>query len=339
VDGATVATVAGNTAGVTTHNLSPARPGSAVRLSVAAPTQAGSGAMRIYELEVFGEPVAGGGCAGVITTWQEHWFEHDLLVRRVACDGHAAIFFDDDVDPAQAPWLLSLLSRQWQYFKATYGSFGPDPRIYSIHHQGRFFGGHPGDRFSALHDFRNSSDIGVGSWAEGGGNRDIASHEVCHVVESSNNGVHGSPAFPVWGDSKWAEFCQYDLYTRLGMPADAQRVFTRFMNARDGFPRADTAWFRDWFFPLWRDRGGAQVMVRFFGLLAQHFPKATQDHGAGPHLHYTRNLNLGEFVHFMSGAAGASLLQQGRTAFGANTNNWETQLDQARQDFPQVTYP
>ncbi|HEX6739447.1 MAG TPA: discoidin domain-containing protein [Vicinamibacteria bacterium] len=339
VGGTTVATVAGNTASVTTHNISPPRQGSTVRLNVSVPTQNTNTSMRIYELEVFGEPAAGGGCTGVINSWQEHWFEHNLLVTRVACDDHAAIFFDDDVDRAQSPWILSLLSRQWVYFKNTYGSFGPDPRIYSIHHQGRFGGGHPGDRFSTVHDFRNSSDIGVGSWAESGGNHDIASHEVCHVVESANNNVHGSPAFPIWGDSKWAEFCQFDLYTRIGMQADADRVFTKFTNTFDGFPRANTFWFRDWFFPLWRDRGGAQVMVRFFGLLAQHFPKNTQDHGNGPHLHYTRNLNLGEFVHFMSGAANANLFNQARTAFGTNTNNWETQFNQARIDFPQITYP
>ena len=275
----------------------------------------------------------------LISNWQEHWFEHNLLVTRVAFDDHAAIFFDDDVDRAQAPWLLDYLSRQWQYFKYTYGSFGPDRRIYSIHHQGRFFGGHPGDRFSTLHDFRNSSDIGVGSWVESGGNHDIASHEVCHVVESTNNSVHGSPAFGVWGDSKWAEFCQYDLYVALGMTADVNRVFTQFTNTRDSFPRANTAWFRDWFYPLWRDRGRAQVMVRFFGLLAQHFPKNAQDHGQGLHQHYTRGMNLGEFVHFMSGAASANLLNQARTAFGVNTNDWETQLNQARITFPQITYP
>jgi hypothetical protein len=135
---------------------------------------------------------------------------------------------------------------------------------------------------------------------------DIATHEICHVVESANNNVHGSPAFGVWGDS---------------------------------FPRANTAWFRDGFFPLWRDRGHAQVMVRFFQLLAQHFPKQVQNHGNGDHQHYTRGMNLGESVHFMSGAAQTNLLEQGRTAFGANTNNWETQFNQARQTFPGITYP
>jgi hypothetical protein len=336
----TAVTVTGNTASTTTHNIA-ARRTRFVRLNVSVPTQTTNTSMRIYEFEVYGDPLGPppANCDDVIETWQEHWFEHTQLVRRVACDAHAAIFVDDDVDEQHVPWILSLVSRQWDYSKRTYGSFGPDPRIYSIHHQGRYFGGHPGDRFTPLHDFRSMSDIGLTSWQENGGSHDIATHEICHVIEIGNNNVHESPAFPIWGDSKWAEFCQYDLYVALGMTADANRVFTQFTNTRDNFPRANTAWFRDWFFPLWRDRGGAQVMVRFFGLLAQHFPKTMQDHGNGMHQHYSRNLNLGEFVHFMSGAAQANLLEQGRTAFGANTNNWETQFNQARQAFPGVTYP
>jgi len=295
--------------------------------------------MRIYELEVYGEPVAGGNCDGVITTWQEHWFEHNLLIRRVACTDHAVILFDDDVDRAQTAWITDLISRTWDYIKRTYGSFGPDPRVYSIHHQGRFGGGHPGNRFAARHDFRNVSDIGVTSWANNGGNHDIATHELCHIIEGGGNDVHESPAFLIWGDSKWAEICQYDIYLGLGLTADAQRVHTKFSNTRDNFPRANTAWFQDWFFPIYQQHGGTQVMVRFFRLLAQHFPKTIQNHGGGNHQHYNGNLNLGEFVHFMSGAANANLLQQGRTAFGPNTNNWETQFNAARTRFPGVTYP
>ncbi len=337
VDGtnfAAAVNVSGNTQNVTDHSIT-SRQARFVRLNVITPTQNGTAAARIYEFEVFG---AGGGLPPPPETIQEHWFEHNLLVRLVRFNDDAAIYFDDDVDRAQADWILDFTSRTWRYYKQTYGPFGTDPRGYSIHHQGRFFGGHPGDYFSPLHDFLNSSDIGVNSWVESGGNHDIISHEFMHVVESSNNNVHGSPAFGIWGDSKWAEFAQYDLYIGLGMQQDADRVFNLFMNARDNFPRPNTAWFRDWFFPLWRDRGRAQVMVRFFGLLAQHFPKETQNHGNGPHAHYTRGMNLGEFVHFMSGAAGTNLSPMATTAFGAGTGNWETQFQQARINFPAITY-
>jgi hypothetical protein len=330
----TAVNVTGNTQNVTDHSIA-GRQARFVRLNVTTPTQNGTTAARIYEFEVFG---TGGGLPSPPETIQEHWFEHNLLVRLVRFNDDAAIYFDDDVDRAQADWILNFTARTWRYYKQTYGPFGADPRGYSIHHQGRFFGGHPGDYFSALHDFLNSSDIGVNSWVESGGNHDLISHEFMHVVESANNNVHGSPAFGIWGDSKWAEFAQYDLYIGLGMQQDADRVFNLFMNARDNFPRPNTAWFRDWFFPLWRDHGRAQVMVRFFSLLAQHFPKETQNHGNGPHAHYTRGMNMGEFVHFMSGAAGTNLSSMATTAFGAGTGNWETQFQQARINFPAITY-
>jgi hypothetical protein len=263
-------------------------------------------------------------------TWQEHWFEHNQLVKLVDHDDHAAIYFDDDVDRTQSAWLLSYVSRIWQYTKTTYGNdFGMDPRLYSIHHQGRYSGGHPSYYFDASHDNRNVSDCGPGGWAEGGGPHDIVSHEIGHVVESANNGAQGSPGFPLWQDSKWAEIYQYDLYVGLGMQADAQRVFTRFTNTTDGFPRAGTRWFRDWFFPLWRDHGRSQLMPRFFRLMAMHFPKNGR--------RYSRNLNWGEFVHFMSGAAGTDLKMQATMAFGWPTE-WETQWQQARQTFAAVNY-
>jgi hypothetical protein len=265
-------------------------------------------------------------------TWQEHWFEHVQNVKLIAFDDHAAIYADDDVDRQSASWLLPFMSRLWQYSKNTYGAFGNDPHIYSIHHQGRYSGGHPSTYFDASHDNRNVSDCGPGPW--GMGAVDLPSHEVAHVVEGANNGVHGSPAFPIWRDSKWAEIYQYDVYLALGMTADAQRLHTRFSATTDSFPRAGTRWFRDWFFPLYRDRGGIQVMVRFFRLLAMHFPKANT---AGGGRRYTRDLNFGEYVHFTSGAAGADLKPLATTAFGWPAER-EAEWAKARADFPGVTY-
>jgi hypothetical protein len=49
-------------------------------------------------------------------------------------------------------------------------------------------------------------------------------------------------------------------------------------------------------------------------------------------------MNMGEFVHFMSGAAGTNLSSMATAAFGAGTGNWETQFQQARVNFPAITY-
>jgi hypothetical protein len=152
-------------------------------------------------------------------TWQEHWFDHRQLLRLQHSDEHCAIYTDPDVRPAEIGWLPRFINVTWQYSKATYGDgFGPDPRIYSIHHGGRHHGGQAGYYVSPVHDHHNVSDCGLDTWRESNTlARELPAHEIGHSVESASNGRHGSPAYEIWGDSKWAEFYIYDLYTALGM--------------------------------------------------------------------------------------------------------------------------
>jgi hypothetical protein len=259
-------------------------------------------------------------------TWQEHWFEHNQNVKLIDFDECAAIYFDADVPVAQAEWIFPFVSKVWRYSLATYGVMGPE-RVYAIFHQDKYSGGHPSYHYDASHDNRNVSDAGGGDWSDG--NWDLTSHELGHIVESTaSHTKYGSPAFGLWQDSKWMEFYQYDVYVGLGMTEHAQVVFDRFTNQSDDFPRAGTRWFRDWFYPLWRDHGHAQVMVRFFSLLEQHFPAQNERMGA---------MNWGEYVHFTSGAAKTDVKSLATLAFGWPAE-WETQLQQAKQKFPQITY-
>jgi hypothetical protein len=83
-----------------------------------------------------------------------------------------------------------------------------------------------------------------------------------------------------------------------------------------------TRWFKNWFHPLWTDVGGGpQVMVRFFQLLAEHFP-----HGGDNR--YVRDLNWGEYLHFTSGAARSDLTELARRAFGWQSR-WTNELERA----------
>jgi hypothetical protein len=270
-------------------------------------------------------------------TWQEHWFDHRQLLRLYHADDDCAVYTDPDVRQSEIRWLPRYIGDVWRYSKATYGeAFGPDPRIYSIHHAGRHGGGHAGYYVSPVHDHHNVSDCGLDSWREGNGFApnhlapELPAHEIGHTVESANNGRHGSPAYEVWGDSKWAEFYIYDVYTALGMDRDAKRVHRQFTAGSDDFPRRGSRWFRDWFYPLWRDCGQAAVMDRFFKLTAAHF---TQE----PDGTYTRRMNWGEYVHFTSGAAAADLRPFANRAFGWPPE-WTEQLDRAREQFPGITY-
>ncbi|MDP9792901.1 hypothetical protein J2S43_001413 [Catenuloplanes nepalensis] len=269
------------------------------------------------------------GSGELPVTWQEHWLEHSQPLTRVAYDADVAVYFDPDVPASQAGWLQEYTGTLWRYTRRTYGDFS-NPRLAAIFHQGRYGGGHPATVFDADHDHRNVIDIGLSSWnATDPQARDITSHEIAHIVEGSANGVHGSPSFGLWGDSKWAEIFQYDVYAGTGLTADAARWHAAKLQTRDSFPRAGTAWYRDWFYPLWRDHGGSAVLDGYFDLLAANFPQVNGE--------YARDLNWGEFVHFWSGAAGVNLKAQATAAFGW-PDEWEQQFVQAQREFPDVRY-
>ncbi|MEV0088614.1 hypothetical protein [Saccharopolyspora sp. NPDC050642] len=265
-------------------------------------------------------------------TWQEHWFEHDQNLRLIDHNDTVALYFDQDVDPAAREWLMPYLTSMWQYSQQTYGNSGNQmtaDRLYSIHHEGKYYGGHPSTVYDVSHDFRNVSDVGGDDWSTP--QYEIVTHEAGHVVEGIAAGKHGSPAFGLWGDSKWMEFYIYDVYKSLGMAAEAEDFYNRKTadDHVDDFPRAGTHWFRDWFHPLWRDHGGAQVMVRYFDLLGRYFPASGEE--------FARDMNWGEFVHFMSGAAGVNLKGLATEAFGWPAE-WEEQFLQAQRDFPDIRY-
>ena len=285
---------------------------------------------------------AGGNCAGPVqrhpskfapppTTWQEHWFEHNQNVRLVAYNDTVALYFDDAVNTDAGKWMLPFLTHLWRYAQRTYGNSGNrmGERLYSISHQGRYLGGHPSTVYDSSHDFRNVIDVGAQSWDSP--QYGVLTHETGHIVEFIAAGKHGSPAFALWQDSKWMEFYIYDAYVALGMTDAARSAFDTLIadSHVDDFPVANTHWFRDWFYPLWRDDGHAQVMVNFFGLLGQYFPANGAD--------FARDLNRGEFIHFMSGAAGTDLRPLAAKAFGWPAD-WEAQYQQAKLTFPQIKY-
>jgi hypothetical protein len=266
-------------------------------------------------------------------TWKEHWFEHEQLVKLVAFNEEVAIYFDDDMPRPAMKWIEPFLTKAWRYTKKTYGSFGPDARLFAIFHQGKYGGGHPSTYFDESHDNRNVIDCGADSWDES--RLDLVSHEIGHIVEGASNGVHESPAFDIWKDSKWIELYQYDLYVALRLDKAARRTLESFSQHPDDFPRRGTHWFRDFFHPLWRDHGRARLMVSFFRLLAKHFPQEAEQ--GGKDRRFTRRMNWGEFIHFMSGAAGKDVRPVAKKAFGWPVE-WEKQYKEALAAFPEIHY-
>ncbi|QNL49366.1 hypothetical protein H8S90_21975 [Olivibacter sp. SDN3] len=275
----------------------------------------------------------------VPTTWQEHWFEHNQLLKLASFDDHVALYYDDDMD-SNISWPLRASSSMWEYVKNIYGTFGTEEHLFVVLHADKYYGGHPSTFFDESHDFRNVIDIGqANSWADSSNwNLDVIAHEIGHIVEGASKGVHRSPAFPIWHDSKWMEIFQYDLYKKLGWQSEAQRWYDAMESVTDNYPKEGTRWFKDWFYPIYRDYGETVVLNDFFSLLAVHFAKASIEDG---YFRYTRDLNFGEFIHFWSGAAQADLKDLALTAFGEKDehgNNWIDQFEQAKDDFAGISY-
>lgn len=264
--------------------------------------------------------------------WQEHWFEHKQMLTRVFYDKNVAVYYDDDVKRT-VTWPFKVMADVWVYTKKTYGSFGKDERLFVVFHSGKYGGGHPSTYFDDSHNNRNVIDVGSGdpnAWIEATGNNiRVPVHEVGHIVEGASKGVHNSPSFPLWGDSKWMEIYIYDVLKALGKTADAEDIYNQMQTQKDNFPRPGTQWFKNWFYPIYSEHGGSKVLNRYFEVLAANFPKNGHE--------YSRDMNWGEFVHFWSGAAGVNLKAQATIAFGW-TDEWEQQFKQAQKDFPNVKY-
>ncbi|RYZ84343.1 MAG: hypothetical protein EOO68_31760, partial [Moraxellaceae bacterium] len=193
-------------------------------------------------------------------TWQEHWFEHNQIVSKFFSDNDVAIYYDKDVN-RNITWMNKFTGDVWRYTKQTYGDFGGKPHLYAIFHAYKYGGGHPSTWWDAHHDYRNVIDMGqAGDWeTQGGWNIGIITHEISHIVELGSKGIHGSPAFGIWHDSKWAEIYHYDVLLNLGMTAAANEAYNDTVNNVDDFPRANTYWFRDWFYPIYSKHGGNKV--------------------------------------------------------------------------------
>jgi hypothetical protein len=264
-------------------------------------------------------------------TWQEHWFEHDQLLALSQSDDAVALYYDKDVDATQATAIFPYVSQIAHYTNAAYGPLGPG-RLYVVIHKDRYLGCHEADHYNPSHDYRNTIDCGLTAYDDQTIFGAFIPHFMAVLVEHVNNGREGAPADVLWNhQGKWAEFYRYDLYLGIGRKdeADSWHALWTTDTWTDPFPAPNTHWFRDWFFPLWRDHGGAEVMNRFFGLLASDFPSSGGK--------YTRDMNWGEFVHFMSGAAGVDVRPLATEAFGWSVD-WQAQLLAARAAFPRITY-
>jgi hypothetical protein len=271
-------------------------------------------------------PVCPGGPEPPLT-WQEHWLDHSELLDRVHYDDCIALYFDQEVDPEAKDWLVSFLDRSWSYSLAAYGAMGPE-RIYVVVHQGSHYGGHTATFIEASHDRHATIDMGAIAWIDG--SYELPATLLGSLVDTEGARTKfGAPGRARYGLQGFVSIYKYDLYSGLGLDEAAAVAKLVYDAIASGQPSSDSHWFRDWFYPIWRDHGHAQVFAQYLALLQAYYP-------AGADM-WMPTMTYGEYFHFMSGAAGTDLTPLAKEHFELPPG-FEAELARAKQAYPDIKY-
>ncbi|MFN8074199.1 MAG: fibronectin type III domain-containing protein [Kineosporiaceae bacterium] len=272
--------------------------------------------------------------AAPAATWQEVLHKGDNTTNELMSYDSASstadvvIYRDPDLAGKDLSSPITYANSAWRYVQRTYPFLGQQRLFLTMHDGAGIYAmawtvDHSDTKYRQFIDAKNEN------WLDTWSNRNVLTHEMSHLVEDGGAPVLESPSYALWGDSKWAEIFQYDVYKGLGDQTEAQRWYNQMITQTDDFPRPGTMWFKNWFMPIYTDHGGTATLVKYIDLLSKNFHRLNGE--------YQRPLNWGEFVHFWSGAAGVNLQQLANTAFGASAER-DAQFQQAKVDFPGVTY-
>ncbi|PKD20387.1 hypothetical protein APR41_14000 [Salegentibacter salinarum] len=255
----------------------------------------------------------------------ENYQSHDHAVRRQYFDDYVGVYYDTVVDRS-ITWPFNFFSSAWNEVTDIYGDFGNESALYVVGHgessEGIYTTVFDQQDSHSLIDFTVPAD-------STGAVLDEPLRLMADVVQMSANGVFKSPAKAVWKD-KFSQIFIFDLYRKLGMDNEASRVKQEYLNDVDDFPNPGTQWFKDWFLPIYETYNGANTVSNFFEVLSQNYPIDGSE--------YSKDMNMGEFIHFWSAATGEDLLPMAEAAFEWN-DGYNDELLQARAEFPNLNYP
>lgn len=260
--------------------------------------------------------------------FDENWDGHAEKLYRQYFDDDVAVYYDDSVE-RPLEWPYEFLSDSWEYVTDTYGGFGDDNILYGVFHPKGASQPYIGTMFDEESSNRNLIDLPLNGEEMSASNMDDFLKAISQIVETSSNAIEGSPAAEVSGD-KFSEIFVYDIYKNLEMEDEAQRVSDTYNQSTVNYPVNGTNWFHDWFFPIYDTYGGGKTLSSFFQILSKKYPVKDNE--------YSENMNLGEFVHFWSAAAGEDLEPLAENAFEWN-DEYNQELRRARADFPTLDYP
>jgi len=262
-------------------------------------------------------------------------------------DANAVIYMNPRIDKDRTKWIYSLYSRSWAHVRRHYGNFQNNEggRLKGVFQATAGEGGMAtGVNSGNAEIYMDISPGGVQAGnlydKPGSNNRrpnqdllfDFQVGAISRIIEEGNNGMRGSPAAGVWGSKGWTQIAIFDIFMNTGYRAEAEQWRRSKLNEPVDAATAKNQvyWLRDWWSPIYDKYGRTALLGRFFKLVAENWPKESGNQ-------YKGTMNVGQFVHFFSGAARTCLKEQAEFALGWEQED-EDSFQKAKEDFPNITY-
>ncbi|WP_162558755.1 discoidin domain-containing protein [Robertkochia solimangrovi] len=252
----------------------------------------------------------------------ESWFEHTDSLNRQYYESNIAVYYDAEVDRS-IEWPFTFSENVWNSALDTYGSIGNDI-LYAIYHGESVTGLNYLTYFSSVVD-GSLIDLPVSGVEMTEEEMTAIISQIGYLIEFSSNGLEGSPASVIW-ETEFNKIFVFSIYEGLEMEAEAEIVKSSYA----GTTLNGVSWFSEWYLPLYETYGGKAMLANFFNILSQNY--ATDGDS------YAKDMDFGEYIHFMSGATGADLQPMAEEVFGW-TDADQAQLLQARVTYPNLAYP
>jgi len=297
--------------------------------------------------------------AGPVNVLSEE--ETTYEVRQVYKDEYAVLYFNSSIDDIRTNWVFNLYSGGWRYAKRQFGplNFGNEGGRLS----GRFHtDAAEGWWVTSVNSQDQNIFMAISPNSVKSGNLydkegrptqpkqdiiwDYNLKAMSQIIEEANNDVLGSPASDIWRRDGFYPIMVYDILLNLGSEykkdADEWKSQMNQQRSESGTKKSSVAWMKDWWSPLYDKNGRTKLISRFFKLTAQNWPTEElksanlKDDNPGPR-RYIGKMNVGEFVHFMSGAAGKNLRSMAKCVLGFEKQD-EDNFRKAQKDYPSIRY-
>ena len=248
---------------------------------------------------------------------EQKLFGKELLVSQKYSNpkSSVAVYYDEFL-PEEFSWPGKFISDLWKYTRATYGidSKGEDGTLLAILH-----GKKPEwkstvqTHYDAAGQCRNIIEVSASKhtsewFIKNGPILDNITGQVATLVLNLYRGGHQYPVYGDYEEEALKSIMMYDMYRGLGLKREEFRFYDQAVAKSTNYPKKNTFWFRDWYYPIYKDQGNV-VLNKYLRKNLEFFSKDYHKNGYIP-------VSLGQFVHVWSSVTGVDLKPRAELLFG-----------------------